>query len=100
LLGDADEPVRGADRGGGKDLELGVAERDQLPRRGAGLLELCRDRRGVIRGLDERLVVASAQVGADRRVDDRGHDRQRAEDDHAHGDRDPGAQVHGSSRST
>jgi hypothetical protein len=99
VIGDADEPVRRADRGIGHDLQLGVAERDQLPD-SAGLLELRRDRRRLLGHLHQRCVVLSAQVRADRRVHHRRHDRQRAEDDHADGDRDPGAQAHACSRST
>jgi hypothetical protein len=99
MIGDADEPVRGADRGSRQDLQLRVAERDQLPD-GTSLFELRRYRRRLSGHLHQRLVVLSAQVRADRRIDNRRHDRQRAEDDHADGHRDPSAQAHFSSRST
>jgi hypothetical protein len=67
---------------------------------GTCLFELGRYRRRLFGHLHQGLVVLSAQVRADRRIDNRRHDRQRAEDDHADGDRDPGAQAHCSSRST
>ena len=99
VTGDVDEPVGRADRGIGQDLQLRAAERDQLPD-GVGLLELRRYGLGVGGHLHQRGVVLSAQVRADRRVDNRRHDRQRGEDDRADGDRDPGAQAHVSVRST
>ena len=76
-----------------------AAERDQLPDR-MGLFELRRYSLRVLGHLHERVVVLSAQVRADRRIDNRRHDRQRAEDDRTDCDRDPGAQAHLSSRST
>ena len=99
VTGDADEPVRRADRDIGQDLQLRAAERDQLPD-GMGLLELRRYCLRVSGHLDQRVVVLSAQVRADRRIDNRRHDRQRTEDDRADSDRDPGAQAHVCSRST
>jgi hypothetical protein len=100
MIGDADKPVRRAGRGSGQDLQLRVAERDQLPEGGRGLFDLRRYHRRRFGHLHQRFVVLSAQVRADRRIDNRRHDRQRAEDDRADGDRDPGAQAHFSSRST
>ena len=97
VTGDADEPVHRADRGLGQDLQLRAAERDQLPD-SMGLLELRRYRLRVRGHLDERGVILSAQVRADRRIDNRRHGRQRDEDDRADRDRDPGAQAHVSSR--
>jgi hypothetical protein len=99
VTGDADEPVRRADRGIGQDLQLRAAERDQLPD-GMGLFELRRYSLRVFGHLYQRVVILSAQVRAHRRIDNRRHDRQRAEDDRADSNGDPGAQAHLSSRST
>ena len=81
------------------DADIAAWNIDVLPD-GTGLLELRRYRLRVRGHLDERGVVLSAQVRTDRRIDNRRHGRQRDEDDRADSDRDPGAQAHGSSRST